>query len=84
MTPEELAVAEKMLMDKCLNYHLNKPRANNNCRNYSCQEMIDAIHAAVAAEGKACAAVLLSKPAKGKALWVADDAAAAIRARQGT
>ena len=30
------------LLDKCINYHLRKPRANNNCRNYSCQDVVDA------------------------------------------
>jgi len=35
-------MSDKVLLDKCLNFHLRKPRANNNCRNYSCQDVVDA------------------------------------------
>ena len=43
------------LMDKCLNYHLRKPRANNNCRNYSCAEMVEYAQEQVKVEREAIA-----------------------------
>ena len=41
-------MSDQILLDKCLNFHLHKSRANNNCRNYSCQDVVDACAAQAA------------------------------------